>query len=144
MMHPNPWRSYQKVATQTASPGQLVLMLYEGALRFLDQARIGFAEEDPLLFNRTINNNILKAQAILQELNVSLDVERGGEFSENLRDLYAYLDHRLQEANIRKKPGALDEVISHVSVLRDAWKEMLSKGSAHRSAGELSTLSAAA
>ena len=53
----NPWKSYRQVATQTASPGQLVLMLYEGAIRFLERARLGFAQEDPAEFNLTINNN---------------------------------------------------------------------------------------
>lgn len=144
MMHPNPWRSYQKVATQTATPGQLVLMLYEGALRFLEQARVGFSEEDPLLFHRTISNNILKAQAILQELDVSLDLDQGGEFSENLRSLYSYLDRRLQESNSRKEIAGIEEVIARITVLRDAWREMLSKGSSPNQAVHLSSLSAAA
>ena len=70
----NPWQSYRQVATRTASPGQLVLMLYEGAIRFLERAQAGFQLEDPVEFNTTINDNILRAQDIIRELDFSLNV----------------------------------------------------------------------
>lgn len=143
MMRNDPWQSYKKVAAQTATPGHLVLMLYEGAIRFLDQACLGFAEEDPLLYNRTINNNILKTQAILHELDASLDMERGGDFSRNLRSLYAYLDRRLQESNLRKDQAGIEEVLNRITVIRDAWREMLSKGSGGKEVPSSATLSAA-
>ena len=76
---PHPLKSYQTIATQTASPGQLVLMLYEGAIRFLERALAGFEHTDPLDFNQTINNNILCAQAIIHEMNANLNMEAGGE-----------------------------------------------------------------
>ena len=59
-----PWQSYQKVATTTAAPGQLVLMLYDGAVRFLEQALKGFQLEDPGEFNLAINNNVVLIVAI--------------------------------------------------------------------------------
>lgn len=121
----NPWQSYQKVATQTASPGQLVLMLYDGAIRFLEQAAQGFLLEDPAEFNLTIHNNIHRAQAIIDELNGSLDMKQGGELSEKLRGLYNYLDRRLDESNRRKDPAGIREAIDRLGVLRSAWKEML-------------------
>ena len=121
----NPWRSYQQVATQTASPGQLVLMLYDGALRFLEQARRGFAHEDPLDFNLTINNNLLRAQAIINELNLCLDMEAGGEFSATMRRLYNYFDAQLQQSNQHKTVEGINEVSARLTVLRDAWAEML-------------------
>ena len=65
MNQANPWKSYRQVATQTAPPGQLVLMLFEGAIRFLDRALIGFTKEDPAEFHQTINNNIIRAQEIV-------------------------------------------------------------------------------
>lgn len=119
-------KSYLQVATQTASPGQLVLMLYEGAVRFLERAAQGFSSDDPAEFNETINNNILRAQAILDELNGALDLSQGGKLAENLRDLYNYLDRRLQESNIRKEPDGIEEAIQRLTTLRDAWREMLS------------------
>ena len=100
-------------------------MLYDGAIRFLERARLGFLEEDPLEYNRTINNNVLRAQDIINELNRSLDMSHGGEFSSNMRRLYTYLDRRLQESNERKDEEAMKEVINRVTVLRDAWAQML-------------------
>jgi flagellar protein FliS len=125
MQRTNPWQSYRKVATQTATPGQLVLMLYEGAIRFLEQSLTGFSHDDPLEFNRTINNNIQRGQAIIAELNGTLDMERGGEISANFRRLYDYLHRRLQEANCKKKEEPIREVLRHLNVLRDSWAEML-------------------
>jgi len=120
-----PWNSYRQVAAQTAPPGQLVLMLYDGALRFLEQARLGFGHDDPLEFNRTINNNILRAQAIINELNLALNMPDGGQFAATMRALYNYFDSRLQRSNQHKTEDGILEVISRLTVLRDAWSEML-------------------
>jgi len=128
------WQSYRQVATQTASPGQLVLLLYNGIIRFLEQARAGFAFDDPKEFNEAINNNIQRAQAIVNEMNQSLNMAAGGEFAQRLRGLYDYLDRRLQESNMAKTEPGIVEVIKHVTVLRDAWSEMLQQG-----AGEVNT-----
>ncbi len=73
------WQSYRQVATTTASPAQVVLLLYNGILRFLEQARLGFALDDPKECNETINNNIQRAQAIINEMNQSLNMAEGGE-----------------------------------------------------------------
>jgi flagellar protein FliS len=134
MLQTNAWQSYRQVATQTASPGQLVLMLYEGAIRFLEKARLGFGCEDPLEFNQTIHNNLLRAQAIISELNLSLNMEQGADFSANLRRLYDYMDHRLHEANQFKQEGGIVEVIRRLTILRDAWSEMLQKNGAEAAA----------
>lgn len=137
----NPWQSYKKVATETASPAQLVLMLYEGAIRFLEQARKGFEAEDPLEFNQTINNNLIKAQAIINELNYSLDMENGADCANNLRRLYDYMDRKLQESNQNKTEAGIREVIKRMAVLRDSWSEMIRNESAKESAGNLSAVS---
>jgi flagellar secretion chaperone FliS len=124
----NPWGSYRQVATQTASPGQLVLMLFDGAVRFLDRALEGFKLEDPAEFNATINNNILRAQDIIRELNHSLNMEVGGELAVTLRRLYQYFDERLSEANMRKQPDDIRVVIRLLGELRGSWAEMLATG----------------
>lgn len=125
-MHPvNPWASYRSVATQTASPGQLVLMLFDGAIRFLECALTGFAQEDVAESYQTINNNVLRAQAIIHELNISLNMEQGGDFAQTLRRLYDYFDRRLQESNLKKVPVGIEEVIGRLTTLRDAWAQML-------------------
>ena len=132
----NPWKSYRQIATQTASPGQLVLMLYEGAIRFLERARLGFAKDDPAECNETINNNILRAQEIIQELNVSLNVKEGGDVAANLRRLYEYMDWRLMESNLKKNEEGIQEIIRRLTVLRDAWSSMLQNKGPSASATE--------
>ncbi len=126
----NPWLSYRQVATKTATPGQLVLMLFDGALRFLDKALVGFDLDDPLDSNLAINNNILKAQEILRELNMSLNMEKGGEFAGTMRRLYNYYDLQLSQSNLQKDPAGVELVIRLLSVIRGAWAEMLTGNSA--------------
>lgn len=119
-------RHYLAQSVLTASPGQLVLMLYDGTLRFIAQARAGF--EIPIDSPRrieTVNTGILRAQAVLQELRDNLDLESGGEIAENLGKLYDYYLHRLFEANMRKDETALAEVEGLVLTLREGWAEML-------------------
>ena len=124
----NPWQSYRQVATKTATPGQLVLMLFDGALRFLDRALVGFDLDDPLDSNLAINNNILKAQEIIRELNMSLNLEKGGEFALTMRRLYTYYDLQLSQSNLRKDSEGVQLVIRLLTVIRDAWAEMLATG----------------
>lgn len=127
-MHRNtPWQSYRQVSTQTASPGQIILMLFDGAIRHLDRALHAFGYDDPLELNETVNSNIQRAQAILTELNQSLDLERGGELASVLRNLYDYLDRRLQESNVRKAPEGVEEARQRITTLREAWHEMLTQ-----------------
>jgi flagellar protein FliS len=118
-------KSYLQVATRTASPGQLVLMLYDGAIRFLERALHGFSSEDPAEANQAINNNIQRAQAILDELNAALNLDQGGPLADHLRGIYHYLDRRLQQSNLRKEADGVQEVLSRLLILRDAWREML-------------------
>lgn len=127
----NPWLSYRQVATKTATPGQLVLMLFDGALRFLDKALVGFNLDDPLDSNLAINNNILKAQEILRELNMSLNMEKGGELANTMRRLYNYYDLQLSQSNLQKDPSGVELVIRLLSVIRGAWAEMLTGNSAN-------------
>ncbi len=124
----NPWDSYRKVATQTASPGHLVLMLYDGAIGFLERSLTGFDSKDPLNFNLTINNNLRRAQSIISELNVTLNMELGGDVAENFRRLYNYFDRRLIQANVKKEREPIEEVLRHVRIMRDAWAQMLQQG----------------
>ncbi len=127
MLGNNPWQSYKEVAMQTAHPAQLVLMLYEGAIRFMERARAAFEdqEDDLVAFNEGVCNNILKAQAIINELNTSLNMEAGGEVSDNFRQLYNYFDRRLQESNILKTTEGIEEVIERITELKDSWAQMM-------------------
>jgi flagellar protein FliS len=130
----NPWKSYRQVATQTASPGQLILMLYDGAIRFLEQSRAGFSLEDPAEFNATISNNLIKAQAIIHELYCSLNFKEGGKIASELGRLYDYFDRRLTESNVKKTPEGIEEVVARLTTLREAWAQMLQNQPAAESA----------
>jgi len=121
----NPWASYRSVAAQTASPGHLVLMMFDGAIRFLECALNGFGFEDIVESYQTINNNVLRAQAIIHELNLSLNMDEGGECAQTLRRLYDYFDRRLHESNLQKVSTGIEEVIRRLTTLRDAWSQML-------------------
>jgi len=100
-------------------------MLYEGAARFLERAMAGFDIDDPAQSNQAINNNILRAQDIIFELNVTLNIQQGGELAMTLRKLYDYMDRRLMEANLKKCKSTVQEVHDRIAVLRDAWSQML-------------------
>jgi len=117
--------SYRRIAANTASPGRLIAMLYDGALRFLERALMAFESRDPLEFNQGVHNNVRRAQAIIHELNICLNMEAGGELATVLRRLYLYFDMRLNESNRFKRPEGIREVIQRLTVLRDAWSEML-------------------
>jgi flagellar protein FliS len=125
MRFQSPWNSYRQVALQTAAPGQLVLMLLEGAIRSLDRAEAGFSIEDPAEQNESIHNNIQRAQDIINELNMALNIEEGGKLAHTLRALYEYMDRRLLDSNLRKSPEGLIEARKHLSTLRQAWFDML-------------------
>lgn len=127
MTYTRPWNAYRQITTQTASPGQLVLMLYDGALRFLQKSLTGFEMDDPAESNETISNNVIRAQSIISELNGTLNLEAGGELARTLRGLYDYMDDRLVESNLRKSPDGIQETMRRLTVLRDAWQEMLNR-----------------
>ena len=119
--------AYRVNAVSTATSENLVVMLYDGAIRFLGQALRAFDHDDPLDFNLTVHTNISKTQAIIRELSRSLDVEKAGELGHSLISLYDYFDTRLQDANIRKDKAIIEEVIERISELRDAWDESLNQ-----------------
>jgi flagellar protein FliS len=121
-------QTYRANAVLTASPGQLVLMLYDGVLKSLSIARDAFSRpaNDPRRIE-TINRHLLKAQTIIGELQGNLNMEAGGELAVTLERLYDYHNRRLLEANLRKKVELVIEVEGLVRELRDAWAEMLCK-----------------
>jgi flagellar protein FliS len=121
----NPLNIYRKTATTTASPGELVLMLFDGALRFMAAAEIGFQEENFARRNEQIHNNILRAQAIITELQATLNMEKGGEFSENLYRLYDFMQNQLNQANREKNIDKIKVVVGFVQDIREAWAQML-------------------
>ena len=115
----SPYQAYQDTAAQTASPAQLVLMLFDGALVRLEVA-IEALQEVPTNLD-VAHTAITRVQAIVDELAVSLDRERGGEMAANLGSIYAYVSELLIAANIGKTIAPLEEAHEHLKDLREAW-----------------------
>ncbi len=126
----NPLQSYKTISLETAPPGRLVLMLFDGAIKFLEKAKLGFDIEDPVEMNETVHNNITRAQDIINELNSTLNMDQGGEIAVVLRDLYVYMENKLFESNIRKEIEGVQEVIDRLSTLQEGWSEMLEQETA--------------
>jgi len=118
-------QAYRRNAVLSASPGQLILMLFDGALRFMNTAVSGFDEKHPVRRNETIHNNLVKTQAILSELRGSLDLEKGGEFAERMSTLYSFMRTQLRQANLQKDPAPIRVVIELLGAIRQSWAEML-------------------
>ena len=123
----NKLNAYRVAAVNTSSAENLVVMLYDGAIRFLGIAIKAFDREDPLDFNFTVHENITRTQAIIRELNRSLDPEKAGELGDHLVNLYDYFDSRLQEANVQKNKEIIEEIRTRLTELRDAWNESLNQ-----------------
>ena len=115
--------AYKDTEIQTADQGKLILMLYDGAIRFLN---IAIENMTPRRYD-VVNTNIIKAQDIVTELMLSLNLDQGGEIAQNLFNVYAYMKKRLLEGNIAKDAEILKEVVSHLSGLRSAWDELFRK-----------------
>ncbi len=117
--------SYKSLSLETASPGKIILMLYDGALRFMGIALNAFQEPNMRVRNETIHNNIVKTQDILHELLGSLDLSVAGDFPSTLFELYDYMSRRLQRANYEKNAEMIEEVRQLLKEIRDAWFRML-------------------
>lgn len=116
----NPYiKQYRQTQMETAPKEQILLMLYDGAVRFLHQAKAGFAEKNI----EKIHNNIVKVQNIITEFEATLDMEAGGEFAKNLYNLYEFINHQLLLANVKKREDCLDIATKHMTDLRDTWRE---------------------
>lgn len=119
MQSQNLYAKYKENNIKTASPQELTLMLYNGALKFVEQSKI-YMEQKRI---EDANNSIMRVQDIVDELNATLDMQY--DISHNLRSLYLYIGERLVDANIGKIPEPLDEVKGMITELRDTWKEAM-------------------
>jgi len=115
----NPYQSYQQNSVNTASPGELTLMLYNGCIKFIHLAKKAIGNQNI----EAKNTNIQKAQNIIQELMVTLNMDV--QVSKNMMSLYDFMNRRLIEANIKNDASILDEVEELVTEFRDTWKEVI-------------------
>lgn len=112
-------QAYKNNAVNTASPGELTLMLYNGCLKFIKQAKKNIEEKNIELKN----TNIQKAQKIISEFMLTLDPK--AEITKEMMPMYDYINHRLMEANIQNDVSSLDEAYGLVEEFRDTWKEVV-------------------
>lgn len=115
----NPYAAYESNAVTTAAPGELTLMLYNGCLKFIKQAKRAIGEKD----FEAKNLNIQKTQNIILELMVTLNMDIP--VSKQMMQMYEYMNHRLIEANIKNDAALLDEVEEFIIEFRDTWKEVV-------------------
>lgn len=118
----NGFNTYQETAVSTQSRGRLIVMLYDGAIRFLRQA----IQDIENCNYAAKGKHISKAQDILFELNTVLDMEQGGQIAGNLRSLYNFMHKHLTEANFRKDPQRIREVIGILEELNQSWRAITS------------------
>ena len=114
----NGLEAYQTTAVATQSKGRLIVMLYDGAIKFLKLA----IKEMEANNHEAKGRYLAKAQDIIWELNSVLDTEVGGDIAKNLRSLYLYMSRRLNQANIKADPEIVKEVISLLETLNKSWK----------------------
>ena len=119
MALPNAYAKYNNSKILTASPAELTLMLYEGAIKFCNIAIIGIEQKDI----EKAHTNIRKVEKIIEEFRSTLD--RKYPVAEDFDRVYVYLLQRLLEANVKKDPAILEEVNMHLRSMRDTWKEVM-------------------
>jgi len=117
----NPYMRYRQTQIGTASPLELIIMMYDGAIRFCHQAENAIEEQN---YNQA-NQMFQRAQDIIDELNFSLNMD-AGEIAVNLRNLYEFINNKLVEANIKKDRTLLRQMVELLAELRSSWVELQS------------------
>ena len=124
MAYQNAYAAYQKTNVNTASQGRLVVLLYEGAVKHLKAALNLFGQDDKLKPGdiEQFGIHLQKTQAIITELQVSLDMEKGGDIARNLMSLYVYFNEELMDATISHNKSKIEFVLSKIDDLAGAWR----------------------
>ncbi|WP_433944312.1 flagellar export chaperone FliS [Paenibacillus sp. SN-8-1] len=126
----SPYEKYRQSSVQTSTPGQLLLMLYDGAIRFVRSGIDGLQKKDM----QKANLNLGKGQSIVNELLSTLD--RTYEVSEGLASLYEYINHLLIEANIKKNEQPAEEALGYLTDLRETFAQAAKLTVAGQSQGQ--------
>lgn len=119
VMTNNAYSQYANNRILTASPAELTLMLYEGAIKFCNIAIMAIENKDI----QKAHNNIMKVQRIIEEFQITLDFKYP--IANDFNNVYNYLIGRLREANMTKDKDILEEVNGHIRTMRDTWKEVM-------------------
>lgn len=119
MALPNAYAQYKNSKVLTASPAELTLMLYEGAIKFCNIAILAIEQKDI----EKAHIHIVKAQKIIEHFRQTLDMRYA--VARDFERVYVYLAQRLSEANVKKDAEILEEVNAHLRAMRDTWKEVM-------------------
>lgn len=119
MALPNAYAQYNNSRVLTASPAELTLMLYDGAIKFCNIAEVAIEQKDV----EKAHINIIKTQRIVDYLRQTLDMKYA--VAKDFERIYVYLSQRLVEANTKKDKEILEEVNTHLRSVRDTWKEVM-------------------
>ena len=128
-------QAYQQTAVNTVDQRKLILMLYDGAIKFLSIAAEKISEDDSYEAHR----NLIRGKSVIAELLASLNLERGGEIASNLQRLYAYMFNELIEANLSKDVMRIRQVVDLLKELRTGWQNLKAgqtEGPSSASAGQ--------
>ena len=117
----NPYDKYNNSRISSASPNALILMLYDGAIKFCNIAIAAVEEKD---FNKA-HDNIMKVERIIEEFQGTLNFKYP--VAKDFDNVYKYLLQRLIEANMKKDKDILEEVLKHLRTMRDTWKEVMKR-----------------
>lgn len=123
MQASNVYAQYNNNKIMTASPAELTLMLYEGAIKFCNIAMIGIEQGSV----QKAHDNIMKTQRIVEEFQITLNHDYP--VAKDFDAVYNYLIKRLREANMKKDTIILNEVLGHLRTMRDTWKEVMQRNS---------------
>lgn len=115
----NPYAQYNNSKILTASPAELTLMLYEGAIKFCNIAIMGIEQGDL----QKAHTNIIKVQKIIDEFRATLDMKYP--VAQDFDRVYVYLQKRLVDANVTKDKEVVEEIATHLRSMRDTWKEVM-------------------
>ncbi len=110
---------YKQSSVTTATPEELTLMLYDGAIKFMNIAKFSIEKKDM----EKAHNSLVRAQDIINELNYSLDMKY--EISAEMRNLYDFIMLKLIDGNLQKYEGSIDEALGITIDMRDTWKEVI-------------------
>lgn len=119
----DPLKAYKSASVNTAQQGQLILMMYEGAVNHLKMAREKMEQKNI----PEKGKHLTKAISIISALNMAINEEAGGEIAKNLRSLYFFMTRHLTEANIKNSTGHIDQVVNLLGTLYDGWKTIISE-----------------
>jgi flagellar protein FliS len=121
MSSPSGHQAYQVNAIETASPEQLTLMCYDGALKFMRRAVEACDKRDLARHSEWIG----RAQAVVDELNITLNMEAGGEIAANLREIYLFVNRQLGSSVLQQEREPIEVAMRLIGGLRDSWAEAM-------------------